>query len=75
MPVFCHNKISIGNYGTIHKLVVVRVRCNQIPMVTGIDKHDIWRLTNNVDYHGSNCLICLYTEYLLILLKNICGNA
>ena len=38
MMILRHNKFSISYYCTIHKLIVIWIRCNQIKLVMGYKK-------------------------------------
>ena len=75
MMILCYDKLGIGRNCAIHKLVVVRIRCYEIPIIERSDKSGVlsfkYRI-NNISCQVDTDISC---NHFRIFFKYLVGNA
>gem|GEM_PF-6883563 len=52
MFIIRYNEIGIGKDCTIHKLIIIGILCDKIPMIMSINSLGIRSLSYNLQYHS-----------------------
>ena len=73
MMVVGDNVVCVGLYGTVNKLVVVRVSIDKIKTIIWCEEHDILALYNSVENKISRSFTSQSAQYFSIFFQNLIG--
>ena len=75
MMVLGNDVFCICFEGTVHKLVIIRVCCNQTEMVVNLNHFGVGQVKQGLDNIGSNLRTNLLSKYLFVLSQNLICDA
>ena len=75
MFVIGYNKLCIGSYRAINKLVIIHIGRQQLKMYVCILHYRCWQIGNSINYITGNICRTFLCQNLFVFLQNICINA
>lgn len=74
MMIISNNKMSIGSYCTINKLIIIRIGCNNIKLVVGRHEQSIWIINDDIQCQSRKSSCCLLFQDLSIFSQYLCRD-